>query len=126
VALAWCFEDEATPATDGVLLRVQREGGIIPPLWVYEISNALVTAMRKGRLAEAELHRLRALLDSLPLDVCAGRPNSEELVATAYQHGLLAYDAAYLALARAQGLPLATLDADLAAAAVKIGVAVLP
>jgi predicted nucleic acid-binding protein len=39
------------------------------------------------------------------------------------QHGLTEYDAAYLELALRQGLPLATLDAKLEAAATAVGVA---
>ena len=35
----------------------------------------------------------------------------------AFKHGLTTYDATYLALALAEGLPLATLDRQLAAAA---------
>ena len=126
VASAWCFEDEATPATDELLARVQREGGVVPPLWAYEIANVLVTGRRRAGLSEATVTRLMALLNSLPLDVDGNPPNSAELVATAELHELTAHDAAYLEVASRRGLSLATLDQKLATAARDAGVAVLP
>src|SRR6185437_4022074 len=49
VAVAWCFEDEATDEMDALLDRAQREGAMVPALWVWETSNALLIAQRRGR-----------------------------------------------------------------------------
>ncbi len=49
----------------------------------------------------------------------------QELLATARAFHLTACDAVYLDLARREGLPLATLDKGLRAAAAKAGVALL-
>jgi predicted nucleic acid-binding protein len=46
-----------------------------------------------------------------------------EVLALALQEGLTCYDAAYLELAMREGLPLATLDAQLKSAAARVGVA---
>ena len=54
-----------------------------------------------------------------------GEPDSATVLALARKHGLTAYDAAYLELARRMAVPLATLDNALAAAAVADGVAVV-
>ncbi len=32
VTMAWCFEDEATPATDAILDRLAVEEGLVPVL----------------------------------------------------------------------------------------------
>ncbi len=47
------------------------------------------------------------------------------VLALARAHGLSAYDAAYLELAMREGLPLATEDAALRAAAERVGVALV-
>ena len=49
----------------------------------------------------------------------------EAVLATGRHHGLTAHDAAYLVLAEREGIPLATLDAKLGAAAQVAGVPVL-
>jgi len=46
----------------------------------------------------------------------------EQIQILCREHGLTAYDAAYLDLAKANGLPLATLDEDLIRACAKTGV----
>ena len=48
------------------------------------------------------------------------------ILALGREHKLTSYDAAYLDLALNRGLPLATLDKELRAAAKKIGVKLLP
>jgi predicted nucleic acid-binding protein len=45
-----------------------------------------------------------------------------EVLALARQEGLTVYDAAYLELALREGLPIATLDTQLKAAAARVGV----
>jgi hypothetical protein len=37
MAMAWCFEDEATPQTDTILAQVRRDGAIVPGLWHAEV-----------------------------------------------------------------------------------------
>lgn len=49
-----------------------------------------------------------------------------DILPLARQEGLTVYDAAYLDLAMRLALPLLTLDRDLAAAAKRLGVPVLP
>ncbi|MDR1237512.1 MAG: type II toxin-antitoxin system VapC family toxin [Propionibacteriaceae bacterium] len=126
IAVAWCFEDESSPATDNILAQVSQEGGIVPPLWRYEIANALLTARKRKRLTETDAQRFLGLLSSLPLEVDADIPDAAALLAASQLHGLSAYDSAYLLLAQRHGLELATLDAPLAKAARAAGVSVVP
>ncbi|WP_448810278.1 type II toxin-antitoxin system VapC family toxin [Agromyces bauzanensis] len=125
VTLAWCFEDEATAETDELLTQLRTDSVIAPSIWVFEIANALAVGQRRGRLSEAKAVLFASTLESLPIEV-APAPPMASILAVASAHGLSAYDSAYLELAERTGLPLAALDGRLRAAAVSVGVHVLP
>jgi predicted nucleic acid-binding protein len=65
IARAWCFADEATPATDALLDRHVDERAVAPALWRLEVANALTMAERRGRLSVAGLTRSVSLLQRL-------------------------------------------------------------
>jgi hypothetical protein len=44
VALSWCFEDEASPATDALLDDARDHGALVPGLWFLELGNVLLQA----------------------------------------------------------------------------------
>lgn len=125
VALAWCFEDEATESTDAVLERVAREGAIVPDLWRFEVADVLITAERRARITAADATRLHALLASLPVAPESAPSATAVLAAVARDYALTAYDAAYLELAMRHGADLATRDAALLKAAAAAGVTVV-
>jgi predicted nucleic acid-binding protein len=127
VALAWCFADEASPAADAALGRLEREDAIAPAIWPLEVANGLRTAERRGRLDLVEVPRIRELLLSLPVQVepVALTEALGEITVVARRLELTAYDAAYVQLAARRGLPLATIDERLKAAATAVGVALL-
>lgn len=128
MALAWCFEDVASPATDAVLDRVKDEGAIVPSLWHLELGNILLLAERRGRTIQGGIVARLALMGQLPITIDAettGRAWREILTLARAEH-LTTYDAAYLELAVRHGLPLATKDEALLGAARRIGVAVVP
>jgi len=51
VALAWCFEDEASKFTDGLLDRLRQGDGILVPAhWPTEVLNGLLVAERRKRI----------------------------------------------------------------------------
>ncbi|MCB9949156.1 MAG: type II toxin-antitoxin system VapC family toxin [Rhodospirillaceae bacterium] len=128
VAVSWCFEDEAAPEIDALLETVRDEGAIVPTLWHLEVANVLVMAERRGRLSAADTAARLHLLGELPVDTDDGTAHRAwaETIALARAQHLTAYDAAYLELAMRKGLPLATKDGDLAAAARRSGVKTLP
>lgn len=128
VAAAWCFADEGGPAVLQLLQRVRAEGGVVPAVWFAEIGNVLLAAERRGRVASADVSEYLALLGALDMDVDAdsGPRVHRVVVPLARRHGLTAYDAVYLELAMRRGLPLATLDHELARAAAAERVQVLP
>lgn len=128
VALAWCFEDERTPAVLALLDRLTEAGAMAPQLWPIEAMNGLLTAERRGRITGLERQRLAGFLHALPISIDDQTAN-QVWTATAQlagQHRLSAYDAAYLELAQRLALPLATRDQALIVAAEAIGVSLLP
>ena len=88
----------------------------MPSLFWHEARNILIIAERRGRIAAGEAAASMGRLRRLPLEDAGAGPDGAVL-ALAMAHGLTAYDAAYLVLARERGLPLATLDQKLAGAA---------
>ena len=127
VTLAWCFDDERTDATDALLEQVVEAGAEAPSLWPLEILNALAMAERRGRIRSDQRQRLAGFLHDLPVSI-DDETASQAWTATsrlAARHQLTIYDASYLELAQRLGLPLATLDKELRAAADVLGVPVL-
>jgi predicted nucleic acid-binding protein len=53
LAMAWCFEDDASAAADAILERVRDDGALVRALWVWEVANVLTLAARRGRIAGA-------------------------------------------------------------------------
>ncbi|HEY7859507.1 MAG TPA: type II toxin-antitoxin system VapC family toxin [Candidatus Nanopelagicales bacterium] len=122
VAMAWCFEDETTDATDAVLDKLRTDQATVPAVWPLEIANVLLVAERRARLREAQASRFLELLAQLPIDVDDSPTDMAGIVAAGRRHSLSSYDASYLVLAERLGTSLATLDRRLAAAAVNAGV----
>jgi predicted nucleic acid-binding protein len=128
IALTWCFEDEATPETDALFERVRDGGAIVPGLWHLELGNVLLQAERRGRIGGPDVAARLDLIAELPISVDQETTIRawRETLALARSERLTVYDATYLELARRRHLPLWTLDGELALAAVRRGVAVLP
>jgi predicted nucleic acid-binding protein len=117
VTLAWCFDDETTEATEGVLRRLLMEGAIAPAHWPLEVANGLRYGEKRGRLNRAKLAIAESLLVDLLVDLVAVDVATALHVANlARRYDLSVYDAAYLELAASRGIGLATLDQHLAAA----------
>lgn len=125
VTMAWCFEDETTDETEAVLERLRQEEGVVPSLWELEVVNVLLVAERRRRISEAQATRFLDLLTRLPIRVDASPTDLTAALAAGRRHRLSAYDAAYLILAERQGIPLATLDGNLATACRNAGVDLL-
>lgn len=128
LAMAWCFEDEASAAADSILERVRDDGALVPALWVWEVANVLTLAARRGRIGGGDVAARLALMTALPIrvdDEGAARAWRETAL-LAHAETLTVYDAAYLELALRLSADLATLDTELRRAAGRVGVRVLP
>ena len=122
--LPWCFSDEATPATNALLVRLRTgDAAVVPAHWITEVGNALLVAVRRKRISSQDAYQFLADLESLPIRTDAATRNlvREAVFPMAEQYGLTVYDAAYSELAVREGLPLATLDDDLRKAAIAAG-----
>jgi predicted nucleic acid-binding protein len=127
VALAWCFADETTPFTDHVLDMLATDQALTPAIWPLELANALLMAERRHRLQQIEVVRFAELVQMLPIVVDQldlSRALSAVLPLARAQQ-LTSYDAAYLELAMREEAPLATQDARLSAAAIRVGVTLI-
>jgi predicted nucleic acid-binding protein len=88
----------------------------------------LLNGLGKG-VARGRLERQKALLfwreiQELPIHI-VDVPVNEELLELALDHNLAVYDASYLSLARARGLPIATGDGKLQNASKSVGIAII-
>ncbi|MBM3950568.1 MAG: type II toxin-antitoxin system VapC family toxin [Rhodospirillales bacterium] len=120
---AWVLNED-DPLAESALARLETEDALAPDLLWHEIRNILIVAVRRNRIGKSDVLALLQRLADLPLEN-AGGGDSIEIVRLAGRHRLSAYDAAYLALAVARKLPLATMDKRLAAAARAEGVALV-
>lgn len=96
----------------------------VPVTWGLEVANVLAKAEAKELITEAQSEAFLEMLSSLRIHADATTvPRSlTDVLNLARRHRLSSYDASYLELALRNGLPLATLDADLAKAARTSGV----
>ena len=117
VALKWALDDEEAVAEAVALRDAAVEGHVrllAPTLWIYELANGLVSAVRRGRLAAAMGARALGHLRAIGVELVD--PDPADTYREAQAHGISAYDAAYVALARALAAPLVTGDRPLARA----------
>ena len=127
MAIAWQFEDEATPAADEALARTVSDGAVVPTIWRLEVANTLRMALRRKRCDEAFVEAAIDRLEGLPIedDDETSLHAWARTSALARDEGLTVYDATYLELAMRRKLPLATGDNALIAAGKRRGLEVL-
>ena len=131
-AIAWAL-NESDRVADEARERPGDDQAFVPALWWFELRNALVINERRGRITEQQSGRF----PPLPSPACGGglgrgrlpiivdtTMDENGVLSLARRHRLTVYDAAYLELAIRSALPLATLDALLAAAARSDGIPV--
>jgi len=125
VAVVWCFDDETTPFTEGVLDLFSAGGeGVTPAVWPLEVANALLVAERRKRISMAQVTALLSRIAQLHISVEPVGPDRAfgQILSVARQQQLTEYDAAYVELALREALPLATLDDKLRQAARLAGI----
>jgi predicted nucleic acid-binding protein len=125
VTMAWCFPDETSAYTEGVmnLLAAANGAAFVPVLWPYEVANILILAVRKSRIPAAKAVEFIEDLESFRIKIDDGVGYAfNKVYELAEQHRLTAYDAAYLEIAIRKSLPLASLDNELKRAAAASGV----
>jgi predicted nucleic acid-binding protein len=120
IAITWAMRDEDHPLADLAFLELQSGSAIVPSIFWYEVWNILVLNERRNRILPDDsaqfLHDLEQF--SIGLDFSRG----SHIMDLSRKYKLSVYDAAYLAAAQSNRLPLATLDKPLEAAALAAGV----
>jgi len=114
----WFLRDESSRPSEKLLREVMagKLRLMVPDLWWSESLNVLCNAVRRGRITDADARRTVYYLEEIPIEtISAQRIGRQQIFALARQHALSAYDATYLALAEAQGVPLITCNRHLLA-----------
>jgi predicted nucleic acid-binding protein len=116
MALSAFVPDEFAPDSDRLLEEIVQGGALVPNVFWNEIRNAVLSIERRRRLTRTEADLVLSSLRALPIRVAPDRSDAE-ILNVARDCGLTAYDAAYVALAIEEKVRLATLDAEIIAAA---------
>jgi len=124
--LCWCFEDEATEATETLLTELQNQEALawVPGIWQHELLNGLGKGVTRGRVERQRAFLLWQEIRELPLRIVE-IPIDRKLLELALEHNLAVYDASYLSLAMVHQLAIATVDGKLQAAAKKAGLDII-
>jgi predicted nucleic acid-binding protein len=127
MTMSWCFADESTPYGRSVLAELFDSYAEVPALWPYEIANVLAINEKRKRISESASIEFLQTLSGLDVRIDTSFPvvDGMTLLPLVRRYGLTAYDAAYLELAKRKGLPLATYDKELIAAASVEGIALV-
>jgi len=127
LTLSWCFSDEATAYSRGILAALQTTYAVVPALWPFEVANALAVADRPQRITQEGIVEFLETLQRLPIQI--ERREAfwlwQAVLPLTRKHRLSAYDAAYLELAKREKMQLATLDRDLQKAGRALGIPLL-
>ncbi len=126
--IAWLLQEERSSQAEEVARLIIEDGAWVPQLFSIEVANVLLQAVRRKRITELYAdEQLRRLEDvSLSIDPETNDHSWSTTYRLAVDEGLTVYDATYLELALRRDAVVATLDADLAAAARRRGLTVLP
>lgn len=127
VALLWLVPETNPAGADYASTTLKALKGVqavVPSLFALEAANVVAKVESRGIVTEADAQRFIALLGRLDIvtDQATAKHALGDTLNLARRYKLSAYDGAYLELALRTGLPLATLDADLAKAATTAGV----
>ncbi|HEV8047687.1 MAG TPA: type II toxin-antitoxin system VapC family toxin [Terriglobales bacterium] len=117
VVLTWCFPDEGAATAQYVAGRfTQGDTAVVPSFWPHEVLNALLVGGKRKRISRELVRSFLNDLAELPiaLEQFPSRVVFDRIQGLSREYNLTAYDAAYLDLALHSGLPVATLDEELA------------
>jgi predicted nucleic acid-binding protein len=111
VILRAFFPDESGQAQAHALIHDYVMGAVpifVPMLLPYEVTNAVLQAVRRARIGEEQAREIVQAFEDLSLPVLPVAPM--RMLETARRYNCSGYDAAYLALAEEVGTTLVTGD----------------
>ncbi|HTU69877.1 MAG TPA: type II toxin-antitoxin system VapC family toxin [Candidatus Baltobacteraceae bacterium] len=115
MALRWVLAEEIDAEVIAARTYVSEHGACVPGNFQTEVVHGLLQAERRKRISSSDASA--ALTDIMDFALTVELPDPHLITITARDHSLTGYDAAYLALALQSGIPLATVDGTLRAAA---------
>ena len=125
--IAHVLGEDAAVEQANLIETLRQERLIAPAHWPAEISNALVTNVRRKRIS---LQDVGLILDELATYTIEIQPafagDAARLIAISSEQNLTAYDAAYVILAMDLKASIATLDKAMRQAALRLKLNVLP
>lgn len=124
VTMAWCLPTQSNAYAEHIIDYLEAHEAIVPSLWELEVVNVLLHQIRRKHISTHDAMEFFATLRTFNISIFP--IEKLQIFSKVFTLGLTAqlssYDAAYLQLAISQGIPLATTDKALKAAAKKIGV----
>jgi predicted nucleic acid-binding protein len=121
VTMVWGLEDEDDAIAEVAWRRLESDLAHVPAIWWFEVRNVLLVNERRQRISEQDTMTFVQALSKMDIEIDQ-TPVEGVILALGRTHRLTVYDASYLELALRRGLPLATLDKKLAAAAKTEGI----
>ncbi len=124
VAVTWCATSQADEMTLVAAAWVLEHGALVPAHFPIELASVLLSLKRRKRLEQERIDDFLSeyLAFDIEVESLPQIANLVQLPKLAERLGLTIYDCAYLDAAMRHGLPLATRDRALAAAAKASGV----
>jgi predicted nucleic acid-binding protein len=120
------LRDEDPTYAQSVVDALAQTDGLVPTVFWLELLNGLATNVTKrGRLTAEDAREFVGAVEGLALKTAPIGP-AEAILDVCFAHGLTAYDAAYLELAKRTGSTLATLDGALRLACEAEGIKLHP
>lgn len=127
IALAALLPDEQSALAERYLQRLSMVGAQAPNLLLLEVGNALAIGVRRKRLSQADANALTELFERWRIEHDYSSPARGAAIRSIMaSQQLTSYDAAYLELAQRHGLPLASLDQRIRAAAQALRIELAP
>ena len=124
ITINWLLDDEQDRRHSIAIFESLGDRDIlVPSLWVYEVTNVLLVAHRRKRLAADQIQQFLKMLSELEPQLHAPKFGfASRFSKLALQYQLTVYDAAYLDLGLRTGFPIATIDKALMRAMEAAGV----
>ena len=127
-AVALLLDEDAKFPNIGSLSELAEDSLAAPSHWPAELGNALLSNVRRRRLARDEIARLMDQIERMGVEILPPpSPAETALIAEqALDLGLTFYDAAYIRLALTSGASLLTLDRQMRDVAEQLEIPMLP
>jgi predicted nucleic acid-binding protein len=122
VTLRWCLKDQQSVASDAVLDQMPTAEIYVPAIWPVEVASVLSRELNKKTIPLDDILRFLQRLSTFDITVAESTSDVTSIFKASREHKLTGYDASYLELAIAHGLPLASEDRDMRDAAQRAGV----